>query len=447
MELRPYQNDILNRIRNSYATGHTSPTLVLGCGGGKSCIAAEMAKLSVNKGNEVLFLLHRIELKEQIEETFKWWGVDMNHCTVGMVQSISRRLDKITPPDFIITDEGHHGLSNTYIKIYNHFSNAKKLFLSATPRRTSGEGLGDVSDDIIEGVPTKWLIENKYLAPYEYYSSVLIDCEKLKIKKGDYEQNSVMEEIDKKAIYGSVIDGYNRFCKGKKAIAFCASIEHSKKVADSFNQIGIKAEHLDGTTPKDERKAIMDRFRSGETRILCNYEIISEGLSVDDCEACLLLRPTQSLILFIQSSMRCMRYKEGKTAIILDFVGNYTRHSLPDDDREWKLTYEKKARSSNSEKSVAIRQCLKCYKVYKGSSPTCPYCGNNNGKTREQIKQEEKAELERIKRVEKFKRKNEVYQCKTMAELITYAREHVYKNPGYWASMILNSRKKKVNKK
>ena len=93
-----------------------------------------------------------------------------------------------------------------------------------------------------------------------------------------------------------------------------------------------------------------------------------------------------------------------------------------------------------------LRQCMKCFKVYKGSSPTCPYCGNNNGKTREQIKQEEKAELERIKRVEKFKRKNEVYQCKTMAELIAYAKEHNYKNPGYWAAMILNSRRKKGNK-
>lgn len=103
--LRPYQQDILNRIRNSYAAGHNSPTLVLGCGGGKSCIAAEMSKLSIEKGNEVLFLLHRIELKEQIEDTFKWWGVNMEHCTVGMVQSISKKIDKIKPPSFIITDE------------------------------------------------------------------------------------------------------------------------------------------------------------------------------------------------------------------------------------------------------------------------------------------------------------------------------------------------------
>lgn len=152
------------------------------------------------------------------------------------------------------------------------------------------------------------------------------------------------------------------------------------------------------------------------------------GLSVDDCECCMLLRPTKSLILFIQSSMRCMRYQEGKTAIILDFVGNYTRHGLPDDDREWKLTYSKTKRNAEGTQ-IAIRQCNKCYKVYKGSNRICPYCSNDNGKTREEIKAEEKAELERIKRVEKFQRKKEIWQCQTMSELIQYGREHNYKSP------------------
>lgn len=447
MELRPYQKDILNRIRNSYATGHKAPTLVLGCGGGKSCIAAEMAKLSTEKGNEVLILVHRIELQEQLIDTFMWWGVDMEHCTVGMVQSISRRLNKIKEPNFIITDEGHHGLSSTYTKIYDYFPNAKRLFLSATPRRTSGEGLGEVSDDIIEGVPTKWLIDNKFLAPYEYYSSVLIDCDKLKIKKGDYDQDSVLEEIDKTQIYGSVIDGYKRFCNGKQAICFCASIEHSKKVSDKFNEIGIISAHIDGKTPKDERKSIMDKFRKGEITILCNYEIISEGLSVDGCQACLLLRPTTSTILFIQSSMRCMRYVENKIGIILDFVGNYTRHGLPDDDREWKLTYEKIKRTRNNENTLSIRQCNNCFKVYKGSDRICPYCQNDNGKTKEQIKAEEKAELERITAIEKKQKRMEIGMARDFGSLVKIAQERGYKNPAGYAYMVMQGRKKKCNKK
>lgn len=108
--------------------------------------------------------------------------------------------------------------------------------------------------------------------------------------------------------------------------------------------------------------------------------------------------------------------------------GNYTRFGLPDDDKEWKLTYEKQKRNNNNQ-SIAIRQCLKCFKVYKGSNAICPYCGNNNGKTKEQIKQEEQAELERIQKVEKYQRKNEIYNCKTYGELVAYAKNKGYKSP------------------
>lgn len=125
--------------------------------------------------------------------------------------------------------------------------------------------------------------------------------------------------------------------------------------------------------------------------------------------------------------------------------GNYTRFGLPDDDKEWKLTYEKNQRSTNSG-NIAIRQCLKCYKVYKGSQPICPYCGNDNGKTREQIKQEEKAELERIEKIQKYQRKNEIWQCQTIGELINYAKSKGYKNPSGWAYYIIQARKKKARK-
>lgn len=103
MELREYQKDILNKIRLSYKNGKKSPVIVLPCGGGKSVIAAEITKLSTSKGNRVLFLLHRIELQEQIQETFIWWGVDMSMCDIEMVQSATKKYTKEV--DYIITDE------------------------------------------------------------------------------------------------------------------------------------------------------------------------------------------------------------------------------------------------------------------------------------------------------------------------------------------------------
>ena len=94
--LRDYQNELIVKTKEAYKQGFNRPCIVLPCGGGKSLITAVMAKSATDKGNRVLFIVHRQELCEQIEETFKRVGVDMNLCTVGMVQTISRRL-KTTP--------------------------------------------------------------------------------------------------------------------------------------------------------------------------------------------------------------------------------------------------------------------------------------------------------------------------------------------------------------
>ena len=144
-QLRPYQNDLIDRVRQSYLQGFKAPCIVLPCGGGKSVIVADIAKKTTLKGNRVLFIVHRKELCEQIENTFKWWGVDMSLCIVAMVQTVSRRLDKIKPPSLIITDENHHSLANSYKKIYEAFPNAKRVGVTATPIRLDGSGLADVN--------------------------------------------------------------------------------------------------------------------------------------------------------------------------------------------------------------------------------------------------------------------------------------------------------------
>ena len=107
MPLRPYQEELVQRVRNAYLHGKQAPCIVLPCGGGKSVIVAEIAKRTTDKKNRVLFLVHRKELCEQIENTFRKWGVDMLRCQIMMVQTASRRLSKIPYPALIITDENH----------------------------------------------------------------------------------------------------------------------------------------------------------------------------------------------------------------------------------------------------------------------------------------------------------------------------------------------------
>ena len=106
--LRPYQSDIVDRVRNAYLHGYKAPCVVLPCGGGKSVIVAEIAKRTTAKQNHVLFLVHRKELVDQIQNTFDFWGVDMNYADIMMVQTASRRIERLQMPALIITDEGHH---------------------------------------------------------------------------------------------------------------------------------------------------------------------------------------------------------------------------------------------------------------------------------------------------------------------------------------------------
>ncbi len=424
MNLRPYQIDLIEETKQAYRDGYSSPCIVLGCGGGKSCITAELAKRATAKGNRVLYIIHRQELCEQIRDTFKWWGVNMDLCRIGMVQTICRRTAKIHPPDLIITDESHHALAQSYRKIYEAFPDACRVGVTATPCRLGGGGLGDVNDKLVIGVSTKWLIENGYLAPYEYYAPTVADLTGLHVQRGEFITDEIMKALNTSAIYGDVIQYYRQLSDGKQAICYCASIEHSKNMAEQFNAAGIKAAHIDGETPKPERKQIVDDFKAGKIMILCNVDLISEGFDVPDCNTAILLRPTKSLTLYIQQSMRCMRYKPGKTAVIIDHVGNYARFGLPDMDREWDLT-PKKPGKKKEESEINIRQCPHCFFTHE-YAPVCPHCGYVypiKERTLDEIKE---AHLEQIKGITLNYTTPE--ECGTLTELQAYGKAHGYKN-------------------
>lgn len=426
--LRPYQADLVNQVKQAYREGFKAPCVVLGCGGGKSVIVADMAKKTTDNGNRVLFLVHRQELVDQIKATFEWWGVNMNLCRVGMVQTICRRTAKIHPPALIITDENHHSLANSYKKIYEAFPNARRVGVTATPIRLNGGGLGDVNDKLVIGVSTKWLIENEFLAPYDYYAPTVADLTGLHVQRGEFITDEIMKALNTSAIYGDVISYYRRLSDGKQAVCYCASIEHSKNMAEQFNAAGIAAAHIDGETPKVERKAIVNRFKSGDIMILCNVDLISEGFDVPDCNTAILLRPTKSLTLYIQQAMRCMRYKPGKQAIIIDHVGNYARFGLPDQDREWSLD-PAKPKQKREQNEVKIRQCPECYFTHE-YAPVCPHCRFVYPIKERTLDEIREARLEQITEIVLDYSTPE--ECGTLQELQAYGKAHGYKNGWAW---------------
>ena len=424
IQLRDYQLNLITNIRRSISSGHKSIVSVLGCGGGKSIIQADISRSATNKQNNVLFLVHRKELCEQIYNTFSSYGVDMELCSVSMVQTVSRHIDRIQIPKIIITDEAHHSTAASYKKIYEAFPDALRLGFTATPCRLNKGGLGEVYDDLITSVSTQWLIEHNYLSPYKYYSVKLADTSGLHIKAGDYKADEVAELMQNKEIYGGTVEQWERLAKNKKTIAYCASVEAAEQTAAEFRRAGYTAEALSGNTPKELRAQIMQDFRDSKIMILTNCELFGEGLDVPDCECTVLLRPTQSLTLYIQQSMRSMRYMPGKTATIIDHVGNCYLHGLPDDDREWTLEPKHK-----QESIVKIRECPNCYAVYPPTQQKCPYCGYAAVK---EIQRKDKEVVE-IDLVE-MKRQDDIRNTRlsdadlrTWPEVVEFQKLHGYK--------------------
>lgn len=434
MNLRPYQNELVEQVRGAWREGFKAPCIVLGCGGGKSCIVAEIARRTTWNGKRVLFLVHRRELVDQIFRTFVRWGVLMDLCTVGMVQTITRRLKKLPRPALIITDENHHSMAQSYKRIYDYYADVPRVGVTATPVRLNGDGLGDVNDKLIIGKSTKWLIDNHYLAPYDYYAPSVADLTGLHTRMGEYVREDIEKAMINNTVFGDVVHYYRKLANGKRAVCYCASIRHSEATAAAFRDAGIPAAHIDGSTPKAERDRIIRAFRDGEVTILCNVDLISEGFDVPDCACAILLRPTHSLTLYIQQAMRCMRYRDGKRAVIIDHAGNYARHGMPDDDRTW--TLEKKKRRSfkkeEDEQAERVRQCPECFFTFsvEAHKSRCPHCGYVFPKRERTVEVDAAAKL--IK-VEGFRLRygDTPEACGSYSELLDYAKAHGYK-PG-WA--------------
>ncbi len=331
----------------------------------------------------------------------------------------------------------HHGVANTWRKIFNYFPKAYLVGLTATPARTNGNGLSEICDKLIIGPSVSELIEQGFLAPYKYYAPpISLDLEGVKIKMGDYDQKEIAIRVDKPVITGQAIQHYKTLAEGKQAIIYCASIQHSKNTVDSFIEAGYKAKHVDGETSADERRKAIAEFKSGTLTIMSNVQLFGEGLNLPNVEVVILLRPTQSLVLHTQQSMRSMRPGLGKTAIIIDAVGNVFRHGLPTDIQEWSLEGIKKHKKSDPS-LISLRQCLQCYSCHKPSD-VCPYCGYVYPVTIRQLA-EQAGELKELTVIEKKQKRMEVGMCRTQNEITAIAFERKYAKG--WVKFTCESKK------
>ena len=352
-QLRPYQQDLISRIGQSWFDhGNRRVMAQLPTGGGKSVVLASIIKDFSNRGMKVLVLAHRQELVNQLVEKVEaivdepvgiiMAGVTPNYdrdIQVGSVQSMARRLESCPHLDLIIIDEAHHSCSTSYRKITDKHPTAKVLGVTATPIRLDGKGFRNVFDDLVCGVTVTELIEEGSLSPYKYYAGErAMSIEGIKKLGGDFKASDIEAENPVEIVVNQVIEAQRRHLTGKQSVIFAVSVAHSIAIAEALNSVSIVTHHLDGMTNSSERKITMQLFRDKKIQCLSNCALFDEGLDIPSLDGVILARPTASLSRYLQMAGRSLRVAEGKDhAIIVDLAGNYERLGMPDDDREWTL--------------------------------------------------------------------------------------------------------------
>lgn len=447
MQLRPYQDENLERVRARLRAGVRRVLLQQPTGAGKTILAGTMLKGASERGLKSWFAVHRKELLDQTSEKLTLLGVPHGFIASGYptnsfapvqlcaIDTLGRRLEECDAPDLIVPDEAHHMVAATWSRCLGGHERAKIVGLTATPERLDGRGLKDHFDELVIGPSVKRLIADGYLSSYRYFAPGQPDLAGVRTLGGDFNRGDIADVMKNAALIGDVVKHYRDLADGLQGIVFGVDRLHSRELADAFNGAGVSAVHLDGATPTNERKREIERFRAGETRILCNVELFGEGFDVPNVSYVGLARPTQSLALHLQQCGRALRLFPGKAnAVICDHAGNALRlATLPDDDRQWSLEGRKKGtRATGPSDALPIRQCLDCYMVSPSSADHCPGCGVVfPARPRPVCQQEgELFELTRLdaKRREKEQRKAEERACSSLEDWLKLGKSRGYKS-------------------
>lgn len=313
-----------------------------------------------NINYRILIIAHRSELIEQSSRSLDKYRIKHGVLAGTMkdkrdlIQAIQvASIQTITHPanqcliddlkfDFIIIDEAHHAVANSYQKLWDYCPDAKKLGVTATPWRMNNSGFTQIFDAYIPSMSIEDFIQKGWLATYLYYSipvsSELVNSiESIREFdiEGDYKNSALVEVCDTSKIRAQLYDSYEKNVLGKKGIIYSISREHSEHICLQYRSRGVAIENIDSKTPAKVREKVIQAFRNGEIDIIVNVDIFSEGFDCPDIEFIQLARPTKSLVKYIQQVGRGLRKNGDKKCIILDNVGMYSRFGLPDEERDW----------------------------------------------------------------------------------------------------------------
>lgn len=486
-DLRPYQTESKDAIRSRFMDGKKRVILCKPTGSGKTVTFANIARESVLNGYVVMILVDRKELLEQARDKLISYGLNPSIITAGRtgragsksyiatVQTLVRR--KFPPVDLLIIDEAHKQIFDKVLE-REEYKDALVIGATATPYRTGKMNqLSKFYDDLVEKVTINDLIQQGYLTPAITYGAK-VDTSGIKVKRGDFDVDELYSAFNKATLYAGVVEKYRKFADGTKAICFCINVEHSKRVADSFNAAGISAVHLDGKTQKAERERILAAFKKGMFKVLCNVEVLTTGYDEWTIETVIVNLATKSLPKWLQMTGRGSRITPaeyvGKAGFlqkehfnIIDMGGNVHSLGFWEQEREFSLSHKTREEVQPApvkecpEEKIDVNFKSGCGAILHASAPKCKFCGYEFPKEKKEPKEAEFIqlenyellppelvgkswgsmnfdELEKVREIKGFKHGWLVRQIifRNDLELIDYARFKGYKSPAAWVERM-----------
>jgi len=461
--LRPDQLQAVEELRAALRK-HQSVLLHAECGWGKTVAAAYMAAGANAKRRRVIFGVHRRELARQTSKTFTRFRIPHGFIARGMrvdplahVQIASadtiRRKPELLKCSLFVPDEAHLWLADTRREMIDiaRQGGAHIVPLTATPEAGNGRGLRPIADFMVHGPGAGWLIDQGFLARYKAYAPVSPDNSRLKVRAGEYTAESVEEEYSKPKVIGDRVAAYRRFANDLRMIGYAYSRANGEATAREFNAQGIPAAFLDGDTPDERRRELIEAFADGRILVLVNCQLFREGFDLSaqvdravTIQAVGLWSPTLSVPLAVQMMMRALRPWAG-VSIILDHVNLLEQHGLPETVREWSLDGRAKPKKGGDggEAPILTSKCEFC--LFTGPVfSTCPECGTKREAVGRVVKEEEGelAEIDREALAAKRAAKQEVQGARTLAEVAAVAFRRGYK--AGWIVNLMTNRGDKV---
>ena len=352
LRLEPFQERLLEEIAVSRQQGHHRNLLVSATGTGKTVMAAvDYARLRAELPRaRLLFVAHREEILDQSRATFAhamrdasfgemWVGGQrprtFDHVFASIQSLSTAALETLEPDhfDIVIVDEFHHAAAASYARLLEHLKPRELLGLTATPERSDGLPVLQWFDDRIAAELRLWdAIDQHRLTPFAYYGVAdELDMRAIPWRRGTgYDVAGLTNLITASDFWGrSVLDQMHKTVgrlEETRALGFCVSVDHARYMARVFNQNGIRAVAVWADTPETERRAALDDLAARRVSVVFSVDLFNEGVDVPSVDTVLLLRPTDSPVLFLQQLGRGLRRSPGKSiCTVLDFVGQHRR--------------------------------------------------------------------------------------------------------------------------